>query len=255
MIWIERKILFIKISNRYFYNKEHLNYCLSTLNGFSHSLVKNERLQSLQTVHIDLEKSESALLADIHKENRRQIRKAEKQNMQFLIVEQPTELELKRFQMFYNRFAKSKNTFRFGSFHLTTMKKLMEKNALVFTYVTDQTHQQLYCYRIYVSDGEFAMTLYSASNVGLQGSPQNNRLLSEANRYAIWRNIIYFKEKGVKKIDMGGLTDQPSIRDFKLGFGGEIVTVYSGYETSSAIGRLVLTCRKNVLKRGRLKSE
>src|SRR5690606_32036053 len=119
--------------------------------------------------YIDLLKSEQTLFSEIEKENRRQIRKAEKQQMQFVVLEQPTVFELKNFQKFYNRHAKVKRTFRCRSFHLHTMKKLIEKDGLVFTYMTDQNHNHIYCYRIYVTDGETAMTLYSASNTHLNG--------------------------------------------------------------------------------------
>ena len=39
------------------------------------------------------------------------------------------------------------------------------------------------------------------------------------------------------------LADDENIRRFKLGFGGEIVSVYSGYEANSIIGALVLKIR------------
>lgn len=251
MISIHRTFFFFRFCNRYF-DKEVMPYnqgCIVT--GYSHSLAEDARLEPVQTIHIQLQKSKETLFAEIEKENRRQIRKAEKRPMQFVALEQPTDLDLKKFQKFYNRHARKKNTYRCRSYNLYTLKKLTEKNGLVFTYMTDVEHKNTYCYRIYVTDGEKAMTLYSASNIDLLTSPETKRISSEANRYLIWKNILRFKERGVKVLDMGGLTDVPSIQKFKKGFGGNAVTVYSGYTASSPIGRLILVVRKRILNKGR----
>lgn len=252
MIEIHRKVLFVKVCNRYF------DRCIDFVNerrsimGFSHSLEQREGLQPFQTVHIDLEKTESELFSGIEKENRRQIRKAEKQNMQFVVLEQPSDAELKKFQLFYNRFAKLKRTNRCRSFHVNTMRKLAQKNALAFTYMGDEENKNVYCYRIYVTDGDFAMTLYSASNHNVNTSSEEKRQMSEANRYLIWKNIMRFKKKGVRTLDMGGLTDKPSIQKFKTGFGGEVVTVYSGYMANSFVGKFIIYVRKKFQTKGQL---
>lgn len=251
MIWIFRKFLFVSISNSYFTSGNEEDNHRQSVKGFSHSLMRNKDLQPIETIHIDLEKSEGELFAEIDKENRRQIRKAEKQNMQFVVIKHPSDVELKNFQTFYNRFAIQKHTYRCNAYHMHTMKKLLEKNALIFTYMADAENNNVHCYRIYVTDGEMAMTLYSASDINPHASPEKKRRLSEANRYLLWKNMTRFKSKGVKILDMGGLTDQPSIRKFKTGFGGEVVTVYSGYTAHSLFGKLLLFCRKQLFRKSR----
>ncbi|WP_381480410.1 hypothetical protein [Sporosarcina contaminans] len=47
---------------------------------------------------------------------------------------------------------------------------------------------------------------------------------------------------------MGGLTDDENIRRFKLGFGGDIVPVYSGYEAQSLYGSILLKARNVKVK-------
>lgn len=253
MISIYRHLFFIKLGNRYFNIKKSLteNGCLVT--GFSHSLVQIADLQPGKTVHIDLRKSEEALFAEIEKENRRQIRKADRQQMQFVVLEQPNITELKKFQRFYNSHAKLKHTFRCSSYNLQTLKKLADNGALTITYMTDFDFNTIYAYRVYVTDGEMVMTLYSASNTNLAMTPVMKRRLSEANRNLMWKNILRFKEKGVKIFDMGGLTDEPYIQKFKMGFGGNVVTVYSGYTASSQIGKVIIKLRECALKRHRKK--
>lgn len=247
MISIHRKVFYAGICNRYFVNKEVPSTTQDILTGFSHALINIDGTQPLQTVYIDLLKSEEVLFSEIDKENRRQIRKAEKQQMEFVVLEQPTAFDLKNFQRFYNRHAKLKHTYKCNSFHLKTMTKLAGMGGLAFTYMTDVSHTHIYCYRVYVTDGEISMTLYSASNIHLKKSPEMRRQLSEANRYLIWKNIMRFKRKGVKIVDMGGLTDEPTIRKFKTGFGGETVTVYSGYTAASIIGKIILVARNQIL--------
>ncbi|GEN83262.1 hypothetical protein SLU01_15740 [Sporosarcina luteola] len=246
MISIHRRMILSSICNRYFVKNDVTTNQSYTLTGFAHALINIKGTQPLQTIYIDLLKSEETLFIEIDKENRRQIRKAEKQRMQYVVLEQPNTSELKEFQSFYNQHAKLKQTYRCNSFHLRTMQKLVEKNGLVVTYITDSGHNNIYCYRIYVTDGEMAMTLYSASNVHLKTLPETRRQLSEANRYLIWKNILRFKKKGVKILDMGGLTDKPSIKKFKTGFGGDVVTVYSGYTANSIIGKLTLLARNRI---------
>ncbi|MFD1205214.1 hypothetical protein ACFQ38_08865 [Sporosarcina contaminans] len=255
MISIQRKLLCVRICNQYFVQNVVPKKNKDTLTGFSHANVHIEGTEPLQTVYIDLLKSEETLLMEIEKENRRQIRKAEKQQMQYIVLENPTASELKKFQRFYNRHAKLKNTYRCGFYHIETMKKLAEKGHLVFTYMADQSCKMIYCYRVYVTDGEMAMTLYSASNTFLKTLPKTKRQLSEANRFLIWKNMIRFKMKGVKVLDMGGLTDEPSIRKFKTGFGGVAVTVYSGYTANTIIGKLTLILRNQLLGKSRRRNE
>ena len=43
------------------------------------------------------------------------------------------------------------------------MKLLRDKNALMLTYMQNE-EQDIYCYRVYIMDGMFAMNLYSVSH-------------------------------------------------------------------------------------------
>jgi lipid II:glycine glycyltransferase (peptidoglycan interpeptide bridge formation enzyme) len=87
------------------------------------------------------------------------------------------------------------------------------------------------------------MNLYSASHFRMADSPELKKMLSQANRYLVWKCILLFKEKGYKFYDMGGLSYDDNIRRFKLGFGGKVVPVYWGYEANSIMGSLVLRMR------------
>lgn len=241
MLTIERKMMNIKIKTCYLAS-EDFQVDDAQLIGYSHSFFPKSTLRSFETIQIDLLKDENDLLMEMHKTTRRQIRGALKRELTQVIIENPTDSELASFQTFYNRFAKNKHTHACNSYHMKTMKLLREKNALMLTYMHDK-EQNILCYRIYMSDGIIAMNLYSASHFRLVDNPELKRMLSQANRLLIWQSMLWFKEKGQLIYDMGGLTDDENIRKFKLGFGGKIIPVFSGYEASSTMAKLVLKFR------------
>ena len=241
MITIERKILNVKIQNIYFATGEFEYDSSAQVKAFSHSFVPKNNLKTLETLQFDLTKDDNDLLMEMQKTTRRQIRRAEDQGLDLIVFENPTDHDLLEFQKFYNQFAKNKKTHACNSFHMKTMKLLREKNALLLTYI--KSEDQVLCYRVYILDGAFAMNLYSASHFRMAESPELKRLLGQANRYLVWKCILFLKEKGYKLYDMGGLSYDDNIRRFKLGFGGKIVPVYWGYEANSVIGTLVLQMR------------
>lgn len=242
LITIERKILNIKIQNHYFAG-ENLDYDTNVhVKAFSHSFVPRKNLRTLDTIQFDLTKSKDDLLMEMHKTTRRQIRRAEEQELVHVVIESPSDTDLKEFQSFYNHFAKNKKTHTCNSFHMNTMKLLREKNALLLTYMKNKQNE-IFCYRVYITDGKIAMNLYSASHFRMADSPEFRKMLGHTNRYLLWKCILLFKDKRYKIYDMGGLTNNENIRRFKLGFGGVVVPVYSGYEANSIIGTLVLQLR------------
>lgn len=226
--------------------KEESEYeSTGNLNGYSHSFIPIGTLRRLETLQIDLTKDEKKLLMEVHKKTRREIINKGGEELEYVISETPTNQDLKKFQVFYNIFAKNKKTHICNSFHIKTMKLLRDKKALVFTYMQDK-HQDILCYRIYITDGIVVMNMYSASHYRLMDSTVRKRMLSRANRLLIWKSIMWFKERGHKLYDMGGLTCDENIRKFKLGFGGEIVSVYSGYEAHSYAGKIILKIRHSI---------
>lgn len=239
---IERKLFHIKINNYYFV-KEGVEFEPTVhVKGFSHSFIPRRTLGDLETIHIDLTKDENVLLMEVHKSTRKQIRSAEEQGLQWFVIETPTNQNFKDFQTFYNRFARNKQAHTCSSFHMKTMKLLRNKNAITLTYMQDQ-QQDILCYRMYITDGDIVMNLYSASHYRMIESKEKKRMISQANRLLIWNSILLFKERGHKLYDMGGLTSDENIRLFKLGFGGKIVPVYSGYEAHSFWGRFIIKIR------------
>lgn len=234
----------------YYFLDEYKVYEKSTdILGFSHSLIPKNVLQRTETIHIDLTKSEVELFQQLHRTNRKQINKAASHQFRIEVIDRPKMADIRAFQKFYNHFAKFANTYPCNSFHVNTMSMLKDKDALVITKLLNHLDEVL-CYRVYISDGNTTFSLYSASHFRLKEKREDKRLLSEASRYLLWRNILYFKGHHHTTYDMGGLTTNENIRKFKLEFGGEITEVYSGYEANSVVGKLILWLRSIKIKEG-----
>ena len=236
--------------NTYYFSKEHTSTEKFTdIEGFSHSLFPKKSLQQLETYIIDITKSEEELFRKLHATNRKQIRKASRNTFHIEVLEKPVLSDIRDFQRFYNEFAKFTNTYACNFFHVNTMSLLKDKDALVIIKLMNEQKEVL-CYRVYITDGERAFSLYSASHFRMKEKAEEKRLLSEANRFLLWKSILYFKEQNHTTYDMGGLTTNKNIQSFKKEFGGEITYVYSGYEANSKIGQFILWLRTKKMRKG-----
>ena len=250
IILVKRKILNLTLVNCYFLKTGEAPLPSAHLIGFSHAYRPVNQLIKQTTLLIDLTKSEEQLLKELHRTNRKQIRQATKFDFQIEIIDQPTIANIREFQSFYNEFAVNTNTYKCGAFHVKTMELLIESNNLLITRIVNGFSNEILGYQVYITDKETALSLYSASHFRLKNDSIDKRMLSIASRYLTWQNILYFKGRKNLIYDMGGLTTNENIRNFKMEFGGEISEVYSGYETTSLLGKLVLWGRTIKLRKG-----
>ncbi|WP_053365155.1 hypothetical protein [Bacillus sp. FJAT-27245] len=245
MLSISRKRWGIEIQQIYFPKETNFPIRSSTdLVGITQSIVPIEGLKPIETLQKDLTKSEEALLMEISKSTRKQIKQAQKNpNLRASINPNPSDEDILVFQEFYNIAAESKHTDRCTDFHVEKLKLLRNQKALVMAKMEGEGKQPL-CYRVYAADGERAMPFYSASHFRLTDDNQFRKLLGKAHRLLKWGDILWFKSQGYAIYDSGGLTPDKNVRNFKLEFGGNITTEYSGYLPYSTAGKLVLKVRK-----------
>jgi lipid II:glycine glycyltransferase (peptidoglycan interpeptide bridge formation enzyme) len=215
----------------------------SSIISYTNALRQLPTLQEQETYQIDLTLSEEQLFRKLNKSNRSQIKQATTKSFTHCIEKHPSNEELLNFQQYYNHFAKDKNTHQCNSFHLKTLQLLRDKNALIVSKILDDQNE-VFCYRVYLTDYIRALSLYSASHFRKNDVPEIKRLYSLANRYLLWKNILWFKQNGHAIYDLGSLTNDENIRQFKIGFGGEVVKAYSGYASNNRIGKFVLWIRK-----------
>lgn len=245
MLSISRKICGIHITQIYFLEtKSFLNDTSPDLIGITESSKSIMGLKPIETLQKDLTKSVEELFMAISKSTRKQIKQAQKNStLHKIIVTEPTNEDILLFRDYYNQFAKKKNTYLCGPFNVKTLKLLRDQKALIMTKIEGEDQQPL-CYRVYVADGIRAMSLYSASHYRLTDDPKLKRLYGKAHRLLEWEDILWFKNNGYQIYDSGDLTTNKDIRNYKLEFGGEIITRYSGYISYSLKGSMLFNFRK-----------
>lgn len=242
-----KKIYFLEIAEVYFADKNMDSLLDVDVIIYFQSSIYTAGCQKSHTLHLDLTKSEEKLFSELHKSNRYKIKKAQnKDELEVIIYHTPTDEDIKVFSKFYNVFAKNKGL---EECSLTKLKALKESNGLVISAVMNKANHPL-CYHAYIIDGQRARVLYSASLFRLPSERDKRNLIGRANRYLHWRDIQSFKEKGFKIYDFGGLTlDEnnemmSNIDQFKMSFGGEVVTEYIYYQAKSLFGKLYKIIRR-----------
>ncbi|GAB6475851.1 hypothetical protein ACTFSJ_28985 [Bacillus cereus group sp. MYBK12-2] len=246
MLSISKKMYGMKIKQIFFLEKDIFPIdSRIDLVGITQSTIPMEGLIPIETLQKDLTKNEEELFNDISKSTRKRIKQVQKnENLQKIILTEPSNQEILLFQNFYNQFAKKKKTHLCSPYHVETLKLLRDQQALIITKIKDVHQQQTLCYRVYAADGKRAMPFYSVSHYRLTHDTHFRKLVGNVHCLLIWENIIWFKNRGYQIYDSGGLTKNPNIRNFKLKFGGEIITEYSGYLANSLLGKAALRIRK-----------
>ncbi|MGE7953215.1 hypothetical protein [Lysinibacillus xylanilyticus] len=211
--------------------------------GYTHSLVPSRKLVKSETVHIHLTESELSLYLALSESNRKILRRAQKESYQVFIYKEPSEENLRAFQQFYNHFAKRKKLELISKSQMEAITLLKDQGALWLSEIRSICGQTL-CYRLDIVHAKKAMSYYAATCHSQMMPDDLQRPVRYANRFLLWHNLLHLKEQGFDLYDMGKLTDDQNVREFKLGFGGLVVNVYSGYITQSKISALLLGVQK-----------
>lgn len=169
------------------------------------------------TVLIDLRREPDAIMADMHRNVRAEIRRAEGEGILWTAGVDPRE-----FASFHAAFAREKGIeaidlprFRsFGSALLLTRATLEGKTMAQHAYVVDDVESR-------------ARFLYSSSG-RFEGT--NSALVGRANRWCHWKDMLFLRERRIRTYDMGGIASgtpdaeaRAGIDEFKLRFGGTVV--------------------------------
>lgn len=208
-----------------------------------HSLIPSRKLARSETAHIDLTQNESNLKAAMSVRNVQMLEQAEKEPYEVVVIEHPTIDNLKDFKKFYNQMAKEKNLELIRRTQMHSFLLLAKQNALLLTEVRSECGQTL-CASLDIVYHQKAMSYYVATS-NLFFKPEHlKQPIRYAHCYLLWHNLRSLKSKGYQLYDMGDLTNDVAIRECKLGFGGQIVNVYSGYIAQSKISALLLSVQK-----------
>ncbi|KZZ86294.1 hypothetical protein [Bacillus sp. SJS] len=250
MISIIRNNWTLKICTIYFNDEQKPIPSNTDIIGYVQQTPADGKLDPFITFHVDLSKEENELFANMNRSTKNQVNRAlQKDGFLFEGNSCPSDSDLLTFQNFYNKFAIGKKTNLCSSYHMETMKRFRENSGLYLTKALDKNGKIL-CMHIYISDNKRAAMLYSASHFRSMQERDSRKEIARANRFLHWEGIRFFKNLRMQIYDLGGITDQPSIENFKRGFGGMKVIEYSGYIPLSWKGSLILYLRKIKTRKG-----
>lgn len=209
----QEKCVFVRIRPQLMANPENLAI-LSNL-GLKKSPM---HLAAEHTVMIDLNKSEEELLADMRRQTRYEVRRAEKLGIK--VITDNSEEMFKEFHKVQADTAKRQNFVPPNLKTLLAEKEAFHENATI--YVAETAEGKKIAYGLIIHDGEEG-DYYEAA------STQLNRKMPGA--YALlWQAMRDLKKQGRSRFNLWGIAPagQPNHRyagvtTFKTGFGGEVV--------------------------------
>ncbi len=186
---------------------------------------------------IDLTEDLEILFGNISKNNRKQIRHAEKEGIKISMNQHYDE-----FFQIYKRFQKRKG---FGTMfeRMIVSTKLMRMYGTLFTVEHEGV---ILGGRLCLQDKNSIKAWVSASK-RLDADDQTIKIVSRANRLLHWEVMKHAKQKGIQEYDLGGMWPpeeaaqdkmKHNINSFKLGFGSRTVTRYRCKKAYSKAYRL-----------------
>ena len=168
------------------------------------------------TVLIDLTRDPDAIQADMHRNVRYEIRRADSEGLVWHLGLDPAD-----FVSFHDSFASEKGIAGVDRVRLESFGKSLLLSRVIGQGTTLAQH----AYVVDMTEGR-ARFLYSSS--GRFGST-DAALAGRANRWCHWKDMLHLRGLGIRTYDLGGIAPgsvQPSvsgINEFKLRFGGKVV--------------------------------
>jgi hypothetical protein len=188
------------------------------------------------TLVIDLTQGLDAIWANLSSDCRRQIRRAQKNDIKVNIN--------KNFIEFYEM-SKAFRQRKGLDGHIVNPEFMKKYGTLLTAEVEDEVVTGIF----FLNDQYNFRGLTSASK-RLDVSHEKAIMIGSASRLLWWEGIRYAFEKGMKEVDMGGYYTGPNINDprqgvnnFKKNFGGQLVTRYDYEKVYSRINKLARSCR------------
>jgi hypothetical protein len=202
------------------------------------------RARKSHTLLVDLSRAEQTLFDEMDKGTRYEVRRAiDKDDLDYRLDAECSATDIGLFGDYYDRFAASKQrrpVFR------TRLHVLAQQGMLILTRSLDRDGEIL-VWHSYIKCPDRLILLYSASLFREKQDASHRNLVGRANRFTHWNDILAAKEMGLPTYDMGGIDvagrspETANIAQFKKGFGGTVVPVYSHTIPMSLVGRVACT--------------
>lgn len=231
MLQISRKYFALQLNHVYFQELKDDSRFDPKLIRYTHLLKPSRQLQGQKTVHIDLQKDEQRLLNSMSTDIQNEVQDMQEKNWNISIIDNVKDSDIHDFKQFYNLNRKKEGGRKINNFDIQTLKLLRDKGGLHITKLENERNETI-CYRVYVINGEMAMSLYDCS--------QARRTDDYANAFLIWENIKHFRRLGYKVFDFGDIKGEKQLQQLKVNYGGTIVTVFSGFISKTFISAMLL---------------
>ena len=205
--------------------------------------IADARTTPFLTMVTDLSAEADAIAEKFGKDCRYKIRRAEtKDGLRMEFITEP-ETRLDEFRAFYDAFAKEKSVA--PSYH-EWLLGACKARQLVLTSASQ--NGEALVWHAYLISGKSAWLQYTGSC--FRNKENDYRaLVGRANRWLHWKEMLQFKEMGLKRYDWGGLFEDESVPEnaginrFKKDFGGQQVRTYDCTLPVTIRGRLWLPLR------------
>jgi len=236
------QILFFKRKEFWFYNSEKI--IKGTYNVFCYSIEKDankkERILKEQTSFINLEKPSEELFSQISRTFKYHIHKASAIGVTANIDYSPTLEKCNQIMSEFSTFANKKAI----EWNPKRIKALQKLNKLIISEAF--LKEMKIVTHIYLHDGYRVVLLHSYHSQNFS----DKNIKGYANKFLHWKDIVNFKEFGLRLYDFGGINIEQhiGISNFKLSFGGDIIDCYSYIEVNPLLSIVI-----NLYKRLRSK--
>ena len=198
---------------------------------------------SCPTVAIDLGQEEDALWNGVEPKTRKVIRQAMREGVE---VER-AQLSAESWNKFHTAYQKLRSRKKGADpLGVGQIGELIERGIFVLTASRDAGGTIL-SWHSYVRCLGHVRLLNTVSGVDPSRDTQWNNLVGRAHRLHHWKDMLFFKEEGVKTYDLGGVyrgtedQEQANIARFKTSFGGQPTETYDAVLPLTVKGRIALS--------------
>lgn len=192
------------------------------------------------TLLIDLDREPSAILANVSKNTRYKIRRAEQGDHLRYETRNDDAKAVAEFSAFYRRFAALK---KLPPIPVGYLAALGRARALDLSVVRDDT---ALVWHAHYRGRKRVRLLYSASLYRADDDSGHRSLVGRANRYHHWRDMMRFRAEGIALYDFGGWYEGDAdperlrINAFKEEFGGRVARTFSCQRALTMKARVLL---------------
>jgi len=172
--------------------------------------------RSFATNHISLDRDPESMLDGMRKNVRYEIRRAEGEGLQW-----EAGFDSREFAAFHESFAQKKGIGGVGFLRIKTFGPALILSRAVKDGRILAQHAHV------MDEGESRVRLLYSSSARFD--KEDAALAGRANRWCHWKDMMYFRDRGIRVYDFGGVAGSThnhalhGIDDFKLGFGGTVV--------------------------------